>query len=176
MFGLTIVFTLISSYYTTLYPSLDWYVPHDTAASGTNVVNLTFFHIFESLSLLLCFAYHRHYPKEFNIKSEIVIAGLSNIITNNLLEGFSAFHYDSDSATESCILGIWHYNTVADLTRCITFASVLWYLTSKSTMQYFPLPFTWIFKDLSKFIFEPTCIKVFQQYLEQEERDSRLCV
>lgn len=136
-------------------------------------MNLTFFHIFESLTLLICFAYHRHYPKEFNIRSEILIAGLSNIITNNLLEAFSAFHFDTSESVETCVLGIWHFNTVADVARCINFVTVLWYLTNKSTMQYFPLPFTWIFKDLSKFIFEPTCIKVFQQYLEQQEPDSR---
>ena len=33
----------------------------------------------------------------------------------------------------------------------------------------FPLPFTWIFRDLSKFIFEPYCVKVFRNYLKQEE-------
>jgi hypothetical protein len=95
------------------------------------------------------------------------------MLTNNLLEGFSAFHFDTSEASESCVFGIWHYNTISDVFRCISFAIVLWYLTKKSTMQYFPLPFTWIFKDLSKFIFEPTCIKVFQNYLQHEEPDSR---
>jgi len=34
----------------------------------------------------------------------------------------------------------------------------------------FPLPFTWIFKDLSKFIFEPMCVKIFKNYLEKAEK------
>ena len=35
----------------------------------------------------------------------------------------------------------------------------------------FPLPFTWIFRDLSKFIFEPICVKIFRKYLEKEEKN-----
>jgi len=36
----------------------------------------------------------------------------------------------------------------------------------------FPLPFTWIFRDLSKFIFEPYCVHVFRKYLKEKEKAS----
>ena len=55
------------------------------------------------------------------------------------------------------------------LVRAVTFISVLTFLTRK-TKDFFPLPFTWIFKDLSKFIFEPMCLKVFRDYLDEKER------
>lgn len=67
-----------------------------------------------------------------------------------------------------CLLYMWHFNAFGDLLRTVGFMSVVWYLTRKSS-EYFPLPFTWIFKDLSKFIFDTTCVRVFRDYLEAKE-------
>jgi len=151
----------MSSQYYTMYAAFDWYSPDSVVAM--EIYNVTFFHILESLLLLLCFVINRHYPREFNIKSEILLAALLSIVFSNGIE-FSSFNNQSDS----CVFGLLHFNTVGDLFRSLGFVAVLYYLTKKSN-QYFPLPFTWIFKDLSKFIFEPTCIKVYQQYLSEKE-------
>jgi hypothetical protein len=52
--------------------------------------------------------------------------------------------------------------------RAFTFVFFLFWFTRKCTDE-FPLPFTWIFKDLSKFIFEPMCVQIFRRYLEEKE-------
>jgi hypothetical protein len=51
----------------------------------------------------------------------------------------------------------------------VAFMGSLLYCTRKC-YGLFPLPFTWIFRDLSKFIFEPVCLRVFRKYLVEKER------
>lgn len=111
----------------------------------------------------------RHYPQEFNINSEVFIALLINWFTNCHFEIFST------QIQNVCVFGIWHYNAFGDLMKNFGFIAVLFYLTNKSN-YYFPLPFSWIFKDLSKFIFEPTCVAVFRKYLLKKEPNSRLAL
>ena len=52
----------------------------------------------------------------------------------------------------------------------LSFFVSLMYCTRKC-YGLFPLPFTWIFRDFSKFIFEPLCLSVFRNYLYKVERD-----
>ena len=70
---------------------------------------------------------------------------------------------------ELCIFGVFSAIGLGDILRAIAFMSSLIYCTRKC-YGLFPLPFTWIFKDLSKFIFEPLCVKVFRQYLNEKEK------
>ena len=68
-----------------------------------------------------------------------------------------------------CAFGILTSKGISDLLRALSFvASLAWY--TRKTYALFPLPFTWIFRDLSKFIFDPTCVSVFRKYLIKEER------
>ena len=47
-------------------------------------------------------------------------------------------------------------------------------MCTRKCWAFFPLPFTWILKDFSKFIFEPLCVEVFKEYLEKKEPESIL--
>lgn len=69
-----------------------------------------------------------------------------------------------------CLFYIYTVNGFGDILRALGFVLVLHFLT-RHPHNMFPLPFTWIFKDLSKFILEPYCIKVFRRYLKEEESD-----
>ena len=71
---------------------------------------------------------------------------------------------------QTCIMGIFTSNAFGDLLRLFAFFLSLMICTKKC-YGLFPLPFTWIFRDLSKFIFEPVCVKVFRKYLEQKEKN-----
>lgn len=157
---------LNAAHYYTMYPSLDWFNP--PSIWGYKWLNLTEYHIFECCLMLGCFMVNRHYPKEFNIKSEILMGAILNWLFNNQMEIFSASIGRKEGDEIDCIFGLWNFNGLADSFRCLSFVIVLYYLTRQSNF-YFPLPFTWIFKDLSKFIFEPTCIKVFREYLIKKE-------
>lgn len=130
--------------------------------------NLTYYHIVECLLLLLCLFVHRNYPKEFNIRGEIFLITVINWVFYTHIEGYTSFHKDSLINGDECILQLWHFNAFGDMLRALGFLGALWLLTHKSR-YYFPLPFTWIFKDLSKFILEPTCIQVFRNYLSERE-------
>jgi hypothetical protein len=148
-----------------MYDSLDWY-----KYSYINMyrnINPTYYHVYESVILLVCYMIHRNYPKEFNITQEILWGAILDWCFNNHLQ------YQMLTKTTSgdgCMLGLLHYNAVNDCIRALGFVFVLWYLTNKSG-DYFPLPFTWIFRDLSKFIFEQTCINVYREYLVKKEPD-----
>lgn len=76
----------------------------------------------------------------------------------------------SPNPSDRCVLGF----TIAgfgELLRTLGFSVVL-HLCTKKCWAFFPLPFTWIFKDFSKFIFEPICVEVFKNYLEEKEPQS----
>ena len=69
---------------------------------------------------------------------------------------------------QACVFGVFTNNGILDFLRCFFFIYILNYNTK--TYSYLnPLPFTWIFDDFPKFLFEPTCIKIFWKYLKQEE-------
>lgn len=69
-----------------------------------------------------------------------------------------------------CLFGIVTLSGLGDLLRAVAYLSSLIYCTRKC-YGLFPLPFTWIFRDLSKFIFEPLCVKVFREYLNEKEQN-----
>lgn len=165
--GLTILLIFTGDYFYTFYRTLDWYSGDSVVAM--TIFNLTYYHMVESLILLVCYVAHRHYPQEFNIKGEILLVSIISWIFNNHLEIYSVINAQNK---DKCMFGLLDFNAVGDIIRALGFVTALSYVTHRS-MFYFPLPFTWIFKDLSKFIFEPTCIKVFRMYLEKKEPDGR---
>ena len=71
-----------------------------------------------------------------------------------------------------CFIGIYAAPFAFNLIRMLLFNGYMSAL-SKHCSFYFPYPFAWIFKDLSKFVFEPYCIRVFEQYLSAKEPVSR---
>lgn len=80
---------------------------------------------------------------------------------------FSNFTKDPNDKV-LCVLGIFTLNGMGDILRALAYLGSLIYCTRKC-YGLFPLPFTWIFRDLSKFIFEPLCVKVFRKYLNEKE-------
>lgn len=158
-----VIDVIISDTYYTMYRSLDWYEPK--VVDAYNFMNQTYFHILEAIVLLLCYIKHRHYPKEFNITQEILWATLLNYLFNNHFEYLTMVDGGRDNG---CVFGLIHFSALSDCVKALGFVIVLWYLTNKSD-NYFPLPFTWIFKDLSKFIFEQNCLRVFRDYLMKKE-------
>ena len=77
-----------------------------------------------------------------------------------------------EGGRQYCLLGLFNLAAFGEIVRSCSFILTLYALTrrSKSTS---PLPYSWVFEDLSKFIFEPTCLQVFVDYLEQRESKSR---
>ena len=71
---------------------------------------------------------------------------------------------------QRCVMGLYTTCAFGDILRMVAFYSTLLINTRKCS-GLFPLPFTWIFRDLSKFIFEPMCVDVFRKYLMEKERD-----
>lgn len=71
-----------------------------------------------------------------------------------------------------CVL--WTYNllSIGEVVRSCSFVISLYVLTRKST-EYFPFPFSWVFVDLTKFIFEPMCLQIFTKYLDKKEPKSK---
>jgi hypothetical protein len=61
---------------------------------------------------------------------------------------------------------------VMNMFRMLCFALYMRYI-SQHCFFYFPLPFAWIFRDFSKFIFEPYCIRIFEAFLQEREPESR---
>lgn len=72
-----------------------------------------------------------------------------------------------------CLLGLFNLAAFGEIVRSCSFILTLYALTRQS-QAVSPLPYSWVFEDLSKFIFEPTCLQVFVDYLEQKEPKSKL--
>jgi hypothetical protein len=60
---------------------------------------------------------------------------------------------------------------VLNMFRMLCFSLYMQFI-SQHCFFYFPLPFAWIFRDFSKFIFEPYCIRIFESYLQEREPES----
>ena len=104
----------------------------------------------------------RNYPKEFAISREISFSFVVNYIVNWYYAMFVTSGVISNQ--NICIFGLFTPKGVGDIERALTFVFFLFWFTRKCSDE-FPLPFTWIFKDLSKFIFEPMCVQIFRRYL-----------
>lgn len=151
------------------YPSLDWYPESNTNDKRRNhlakLLTASDLHVLELWVMLFSYYIHRHFPEEFSLTFEI----RANIVLNwainwglNLIYGFRET-YEPDL----CLLGLWS-NGLVDMLRCITLVGILYWVSS-SKSQNFPLPHSWIFQDLSKFIFEPRCMEYFIKYIREKE-------
>lgn len=158
-------FFLMSNTYYTGFASLDSYSQNDRA--GYFILNLTFLEIFENSLLLGSFYVLRNYPSEFVVKQEFLYSFLCNFFFSILTEG-TFNNRGFGGHTVKCFLGTYSAPYAVNLMRA---ASVILFLhfVSRKCFFYFPLPFAWIFKDLSKFIFEPYCIRIFEAYLQKME-------
>lgn len=165
---LIILLYFISPYYFTMVPSLDWYVPE--ISTTVKIMNVTYYHIIEGAILIGCYFVHQHYPKEFNIKQEILATFILNLMFDNSLELIITI-----LERPYCIFGMWHFNALVDILRTFGFMTVLWYLSTKSK-NYFPHPFLWILDDLSKFIFLRRFVPYFHRFLTEKEPDSNRCL
>ena len=67
-----------------------------------------------------------------------------------------------------CALSIFTTQGLFDILRAASFFLVVTFCT-KDYSHVFPLPFTWIFGDFGKFIFEPVCAKIFCDFLFETE-------
>lgn len=175
---LLIFFIAVADYLATGFSSLDIY-----RANNQNwyfIFNLTLIEIVENCVLLLCFYVLRYfplirnYPREFLIKQEIlfslVCSVLINIVSENTFNNVGFF-----KSKKGCFLDLVTWPYALNLLRAILFIGYLSLITRQATF-YFPYPFMWIFRDFSKFIFEPYCIRVFEGYLANREPQSRLCL
>lgn len=171
-----VIFTIASDCIVTGFSSLDIYRHADQ--DWYILLNPTFLEIFEGIVLLICFYVLRYsflirnYPKEFLIKQEILFSLICSVILNLITEntfnnpGFS-------SSTTNCLLGLMTLPYFLNLLRAALFTSYLASIGKQATF-YFPYPFMWIFRDFSKFVFEPYCIRVFEGYLCSREPQSSL--
>jgi hypothetical protein len=87
-------------------------------------------------------------------------------------QGFGSDHLPDNTLTK-CFLGQYSMVFVLNMFRMLCFFLYMQYI-SRHCFFYFPLPFAWIFRDFSKFIFEPYCIRIFESYLQEREPESRL--
>lgn len=105
------------------------------------------------------------------IKQEILFSLICslvfNIITENTFNnpGFA-------SSTTGCFLGLMTMVYSLNILRALLFTTYIASIGREATF-YFPYPFMWIFRDFSKFVFEPYCIRVFEGYLCSREPQSR---
>lgn len=150
----------------THYTSLDWFDADKLARGiweyGLNDTNL---HVLE-LSVLTASLYaHRHFPREFSLTSEIVGNIMFCLLLNLATDASPLLHV---LPLAECHLYLFKAPALLDLARCLSSITIIFIITMKR-FSYFPLPFTWVFRDLSKFIFEPSCVSMFSKYLRKKE-------
>lgn len=159
----------LSDYYITDNFAYDWFVPD--RSGYYKVINFTYMRVFENFVLLACSWLHRNYPPELNISLEINYVMWSNWAISTYFEVLNRVH----GGRTACLLGLFNLVSFGEIMRSCTFIGFMFSLTYNATTA-FPLPFVWVFSDLSKFIFEPMCLKVFMNYLSKRDKESRLCL
>lgn len=147
------------------YSSLDWY-SSDPPILVRALVTATTLHVFEICIMFFSFYIHRVFPKEFSLTRELVLNLMAGWVTNTLVNVFNAFR--SQRKIPRCEFDTIHGDFAIDLLRA-TLLIVIIYITTISSFTYFPLPYTWVFEDFSKFLFEPQCVRVFLNYLKVKE-------
>lgn len=70
-----------------------------------------------------------------------------------------------------CVFGTFSGNGLMEILRALIFIIIV-KICTKDYYNLFPLPFTWIFNDFSKFVFEPMCIPIFCNYLNIMEPEN----
>lgn len=168
-----VYFLFLNDTISTGYPTLDWYKPHkehdSTSAKWSySVLSGTSLHIVEMGALFFSFYIHRHFPKEFSLSTEMILNMISGWFFNSVLDVANALK--TAPHKQLFIFDAFRLDAVVDLLRCFTFIVIIYVVTMR-TFSFFPLPFTWVFRDFSKFLFEPQCISVFLQYLREREPD-----
>lgn len=113
----------------------------------------------------------RNHPKEFLIKQEILFSIICSFCLNVISEN-TYNNVGLGNQKYNCVLGLMTIPYVLNLLKAVLFIGFLALIARQSTF-YFPYPFMWIFRDFSKFIFEPYCIRVFEGYLTNREPQSR---
>lgn len=160
---------ILSKSYITGYASLDSYF--NTWSAGYTLSNPTFLHIVEISLLFGSLVLLRKYPREFMVKQEILFSLVVNVVCAALAE-FTYNNRGFGNTVTNCFLWTYTMQYLLIVVRTLCFTAFI-YLLSKRCLFYFPLPFAWIFKDFSKFIFEPYCIRIFEAYLVQKEPSSK---
>lgn len=112
------------------------------------------------------FYIHRHFPDEFSLSWEIFV----NLVVGWLIDTFinvtNLRLSESKRQTDFCFFVV-KLDAATDMFRCLTFVVIIYAITMRS-FCYFPLPFTWVFKDFTKFLFEPTCVQIFMRYISEK--------
>lgn len=158
--------TFVFTNFTTGFPLLDWYSGNLERKSNilNKILTPTSLHIVETTGLFWCLYTHRHFPSQFSLFGEL----LANLIVTLLLNWFTDLEtiYTHMSVNGQKCFGFITLEALIDICRATSFIIIGYIITKK---KYSPAPFTWVFDDFSKFIFEPTCIKVFMKYLQKKE-------
>ena len=76
----------------------------------------------------------------------------------------------NDNNEDICILNFIRVASLVDLARCLAFITIYYRIALKISVN-FPLPFTWVFQDFSKFVFLPECAMIFFKYVRSQEPD-----
>lgn len=161
LFLLIGICTLMSDYYITDNLAYDWF--YSKSVDLYTIFNFTYIRIIENFLLIFGVYIHRNYPRELNISQEMIIV----LIFNWTLAAYYEFLPHVDPFKEGCVF-IYNWFSFGEIVRSCLFIVTLYLLTYNSTTT-FPLPFSWVFNDISKFIFEPSCLEVYMRYLEVKD-------
>jgi hypothetical protein len=124
--------------------------------------------ILESLIMFFSYWLHRKFPQEFSLSDEIRLNLIVGWILSTGVQLLDAFLNDNNE--DICILDFIRVASLVDLTRCMAFITIYYWIAKKISVN-FPLPFTWVFQDFSKFIFLPECAMIFFKYVRNQEPD-----
>ena len=149
------------------YSSLDWYDNKPSKLASLMISNSNL-HALECGIMFFSYYIHRIFPKEFSLSRELLMNLIAGWITNSLIDISNSF--PTDDNTPRCLFNMINSNFCIDIMRCSLFIIII-YITTISSFSYFPLPYTWVFEDFSKFLFEPKCVRVFLNYIKAKEKD-----
>lgn len=118
-------------------------------------------------SVPICIGNHlltSNYPRQMNITREFVwVLGI-----NWTLCAYFEIVNRWPAARDACAFGLFNALSLGEVIRSCGIICLLYCLTYKNLTAP-KTTFSWIFKDLSKFIFEPTCYITFLKYLAKKE-------
>ena len=152
------------------YSSMDWF--HNSSSAGITgdlwlaSCSTSSLHIFEVIVMFFGYYIHRHFPAEFSLSTELML----NLVLGWVIDWITnmTFALSPQGNENPCILGTLTIVAVLDLMRCFSFVLII-YIITMTSFKPFPLPFSWVFNDFTKFLFEPQCVRVFHKYLVKME-------
>lgn len=162
------LFYFVSDSMVTSYPSLDWFIArtnpslpwYEVILTGTSLV------ILECLIMLFSYWLHRKFPKEFSLSNEIRLNLIVGWLLSTGVQVLDAFV--NNSAEDICLFDFIRVASLVDLIRCLAFITIYYWIAKRVAVT-FPLPFTWVFQDFSKFMFVPECAATFVRYVRAKE-------